>query len=198
MGRKIVAIVGSYRKDGTIDTAVETILAGARERGAATHTIYLTEQHIEFCRNCRECMQEPGTERGVCPQQDDLRPILEEVEAADVVVLGSPVNCGNVTAIFRRFMERLVSSAYWPWGLAAPRRRKKLLRRQAVLVASSAMPGIFIPLFTGTLGALRNAAKMLGAKPVKTMCIGLAAGEPHFVLPKRTLARARRIGLRLA
>ena len=67
MGKRIVAIVGSYRKEGTIDTAVEAILAGAREKGATTHTIYLTEQHIEFCRNCRNCVQPPGTERGKCP-----------------------------------------------------------------------------------------------------------------------------------
>ncbi len=198
MGAKVVAIVGSYRKDGTIDTAVEAILAGAREKGAATHTIYLTEQHIEFCTNCRTCVQVPGTERGNCPQQDDMEPILQEIEAADAVVLGSPVNCGNVTAIFRRFMERLLGCMYWPWGQDAPSSRGSKSAKKAVLVASSAMPGILIPLFTGTMGALRTAAKMLHAKPVGKICIGLTAGEPHHVLSARTLARARRIGMRLA
>jgi multimeric flavodoxin WrbA len=198
MGKKVVAIVGSYRKDGTIDTAVEAILAGAREKGAVTHTIYLTEQHIEFCRNCRTCVQIPGPERGKCPQQDDLEPILQEIEAADAVVLGSPVNCGNVTAIFRRFMERMIGFGYWPWGQAAPKSRGKAPRRKAALVASSAMPGFMIPLFTGTMTALRTTAKMLGAKPVGSMCIGLVGGEPHPILQPRTLARARRIGLKLA
>jgi multimeric flavodoxin WrbA len=198
VGNKIVAIVGSYRKDGTIDTAVEAILAAAREKGAATHTIYLTEQHIEFCRNCRICMQTPGPERGKCPQQDDLDPILQEIEAADAVVLGSPVNCGNVTAIFRRFMERLVGCGYWPWGKPAPSPRSKALPRKAALVTSSAMPGVMVPIFTGTMTALRMAAKMLGARPVGSVCIGLAAGEVHHRLPARKLARARRIGLKLA
>lgn len=69
MGAKIVAIVGSYRKDGVIDTAVEAVLAGAREKGANTHTIYLTEHHIEFCRNCRTCVQTPGQERGSVPSR---------------------------------------------------------------------------------------------------------------------------------
>jgi putative NADPH-quinone reductase len=198
MGKRVVAIVGSYRKEGTIDAAVEAILAGAREKGATTHTIYLTEQHIEFCRNCRTCMEASGPERGKCPQQDDLELILEEIEAADAVVLGSPVNCGNVTAIFRRFMERIVGFGYWPWGQKAPKSRGVPSARKAALVASSAMPGFFIPLFTGTATALRTTAKMIGAKPVGTMWIGLAAGEPHHVIPSRTLARARRLGLRLA
>jgi multimeric flavodoxin WrbA len=103
---KVVAIVGSYRKGGTIDSAVEAVLEGAREKGAETVTLYLTEKHIEFCTNCRKCMQAPGEERGKCEQQDDLEPMLQEIESANALVLGSPVNFFNVTAIFRRFMER--------------------------------------------------------------------------------------------
>jgi len=34
MSKKVVAIIGSYRKGGNIDRAVEAILAGAREKGA--------------------------------------------------------------------------------------------------------------------------------------------------------------------
>ena len=113
MSKKIVAIVGSYRKQGVTDTAVDAILAAAGECGARTSKIYLTEQHIEFCTNCRECMQAPGSERGVCVQKDDLQLVLDEIESADAIILSSPVNCGNVTAIFRRSMERLVGYAWW-------------------------------------------------------------------------------------
>src|ERR1035438_8317769 len=83
MSIKVVAIVGSYRKGGAIDNAVEAVLEGAREKGAQTRTIYLTDQHLEFCTNCRKCTQPPGAERGQCAQQDDLEAILKEIEAAD-------------------------------------------------------------------------------------------------------------------
>src|ERR1039457_3391334 len=112
MAGKVVAIVGSYRRGGTVANPVQGILAGAREAGAETHIIYLTEQHIEFCTNCRRCTQAPGAQRGQCVQQDDLQGILDEVDAADAIVLGSPVNYWNLTAIFRRFMERLLGAAY--------------------------------------------------------------------------------------
>jgi len=197
MGPKIVAIVGSYRKGGTVDSAVEAILEGAREKGAETRTIYLTDQHIEFCHNCRRCTQAPGIQRGQCVQQDDLQSILDEIETADAIVLGSAVNCWNVTAIFRRFMERLVGAAYWPWGKPAPKQRDSHFARKAVLVASSAAPGFCIPLLTGASRALRVTAKLLGAKTVGKMWIGLAAQEPHPTLSPKTLARARRLGLGL-
>ena len=198
MGRKVVAIVGSYRRGGTIDSAVQAILEGARENGAETSTIYLTEQHLEFCQNCRRCTQAPGTQRGQCVQQDDLQGILDEVDAADAIVLGSPVNYWNLTAIFRRFMERLLGAAYWPWGQAAPKPRDTHFTRRAVLVASSAMPGFCIPLFTGAARALRVTAKMLGAKTVAKLWIGLSAKQPFETISPKTRLQARRIGLKLA
>ncbi|HUV70723.1 MAG TPA: flavodoxin family protein [Terracidiphilus sp.] len=195
---KVVAIVGSYRKGGTIDSTVEAVLAGAREKGAKTVTFYLTDKHIEFCTNCRQCTQEPGERRGNCKQQDDLEPMLRQIEAADALVLGSPVNYYNVTAIFRRFMERLLGYAYWPWKQAAPKWRKKKVSKKAVLIASSAAPGFLIPLATGAARALRLTARVLGAKPVGHMWIGLVAGEPHHNLSARNRERARQLGRQLA
>jgi NAD(P)H-dependent FMN reductase len=198
MSRKIVAIIGSYRKGGAIDSAVEAVLDGARENGAQTHTIYLTDQHIEFCTNCRQCTQTPGEVRVQCTQHDDLEPMLQEIEAADAVVLASPVNYWNVTAIFRRFLERLLGYIYWPWGQNAPKPRNRRQPRKAVLVASSGMPGFLIPFTTGAAKALRLAAQSLGAKPVGSLWIGLAAHEPHPKLSARTLKRARLMGMKLA
>jgi len=198
VAQKVVAIVGSYRKGGTIDSAVQAILSAAREKGTQTHTVYLTDQHLEFCANCRRCTQAPGLQRGSCVQQDGLQSILIEIDAADSLVLGAPVNDWNVTAIFRQFMERLLGYCYWPWGQAAPRLRNKRLARRAVLVSSSAMPGFCIPLLTGAARALRLTAKTLGVKPVASLWIGLAAKQPNQPLSPRALARARRIGLTLA
>jgi putative NADPH-quinone reductase len=198
MRRKVVGLVGSYRKGGTIDSAVEAILAGAREQGAETKTIYLREQHIEFCNNCRACTQQPGAERGKCLQEDDLESILTEIESAEAVVLGSPVNYYNLTALFRQFMERLLGYTYWPWGQAAPHTRNHMRPRKAILVASTAMPGFCIPLFTGASKALQIAAGSLGARTVGKMWIGLSSREQHPTLSARNRARARRLGMKLA
>jgi len=198
MSARVVAIVGSYRSGGATDRAVEAVLEGARVLGAQTQTFHLTEQHIEFCRNCRECTQQPGVERGPCKQKDDLEAMLKEIEAADAVVLASPVNYYNVTAIFRRFLERLLGFTYWPWGQNGPAMRNKRKPRKAVLVAAAGMPGFLIPLTTGAARALRLAAGMLGAKPVGKLWVGLAAGKQRTALSARTMERARRLGMKLA
>ena len=53
--RKIVAIVGTYRKGKVIDSAASEVLRGAESRGAETEKIHLIDKHIEFCNNCRMC-----------------------------------------------------------------------------------------------------------------------------------------------
>jgi hypothetical protein len=48
MVRRITAVVGSYRKGGTIDSIVSEILSAAGEAGAETHKIYLADKRIEL------------------------------------------------------------------------------------------------------------------------------------------------------
>ena len=198
MSARIVAVVGSYRKGGATDSAVEAVLEGARAMGARTQIFHLTEKHIEFCKNCRACTQLPGPQRGRCPQEDDLESMLKEIEAADSLVLASPVNYYNVTAIFRRFLERLLGFVYWPWGQKGPALRTKATPRKAVLVATSAAPGFLIPWLTGASRALKVAAGVLGAKPVGRLWIGLTADKPRPMLSARTIERARSMGMKLA
>jgi multimeric flavodoxin WrbA len=66
MNKRVVAIVGSYRKGGVTETAVEAILEGARAKGADTQFIRLSDHPLEFCTNCRRCTQDPGEARGTC------------------------------------------------------------------------------------------------------------------------------------
>jgi hypothetical protein len=197
MAPKILAITGSYRRDGIIETAVEAILAGAQAAGAETSIIRLMDHHLEFCSNCRTCTQDPGARRGPCVQDDELEEILVKVDEADGLVLGAPVNFFNVSAVFRRFLERLVGFVYWPWGQPGPSVRDKRLPRKSVLVASSAMPGLFLPLATGAPRALKTASKILGARPIGTLWIGTSANEPHHALPSKTITKAGRLGRNL-
>ena len=198
MARKIIAITGSYRRNGTIERAVDAILHAAAEKGAETQKIRLIESHIEFCRNCRKCTQQEGPHRGVCAQPDDMEDILRKIEAADGLVLASPVNFFGVTAVTQRFMERLVCYAFWPWGKPGPVTRVKDRGLKAVLVTSSAMPAALGRIFTRSLGGLKRAAKTLGAKPAGTLFIGKAALHEKQELPQAILDKARKLGYEIA
>jgi multimeric flavodoxin WrbA len=198
MSKRILGIVGSYRKGGVIDTFVTEVLASAKEQGAETAKIYLTDQHIEFCTNCRTCTQEAGTERGKCVQQDDMADILAQCRNSDAIVLGAPVNFFNVNAVTRKFMERLVCFAYWPWDAMGPQVRDTTQHGSAVLITSTAMPALLAGIFTGALRALKITAKTMGAKPVASITVGMIARAEHPSVPGKALRKARAAGRKLA
>ena len=194
----VVAIVGSYRREGIIDEAVEAILAGARAEGAITSKIHLLDHPIEFCRNCRACTQPEGSLRGPCPQHDSLTLILDQIDAADAIVLASPINFFNVTAMMRRFLERLVAYAYWPWGTPAPSERINVKNKKAIIVLSSAAPAILTRYLTGAPKALKTAASLVGARIAGTLYCGLAAQSPDQKLSPAILRKAHLLGRKIA
>jgi multimeric flavodoxin WrbA len=195
---KITAIVGTYRKKGVIDSAVDELLGAAAAAGAQVTKFHLVDEQIEFCNNCRSCTQQAGGEFGCCVINDRMRPILDEIERSDGIVLASPMDFGTVTAVKKRFIERLVCFAYWPWGKAAPSTRKRERAKRAVVVASSAAPAILARLFTSMVLLLNQAARLLGAKRVDVLFFGLAAMKDRPDLGDKVRRTAQRLGRRLA
>lgn len=195
---KITAILGTYRKGGVIDSAVDELLGAAVAAGAQTTKFYLVDEPIEFCTNCRSCTQQAGDEFGRCVIDDRMRPILEEIEHSDAIVLASPMNFGTVTAVMKRFIERLVCCAYWPWGKLAPSTRKRERTKLAVVVASSAAPAMLARLFTSMVGLLKQTARLLGAKRVDVLFMGLAALEERPDVGDKARRKAQRLGRKLA
>lgn len=195
--KKIVGVVGSYRKGHIIDSAVDEVLAAAQQAGASVSKIYLLDRHIEFCNNCRSCTGEQGDRRGSCVIKDDMGALLDTLESADGIVLGSPINFFSVTALTKRFVERLVCYAYWPWGGRVPTLRSTKRSRRAVLLLSCAMPAFMARLFCGAPRVLKSAATVLGARSVGMLIIGQVAQQQDQALPPRARNKARRLGARL-
>ncbi len=47
-------------------------------------------------------------EYGKCAVNDDLTPVLDQMESVDALILGSPIYFGEVTGEMRSFLERLL------------------------------------------------------------------------------------------
>ncbi len=123
--------------------------------------------------------------------------ILDRYNMSDGIVIGAPVNCFNLNALTRKFMERLVCFTYWPWGEPGYKLRKKSRGKKAVLITSSAVPAIMGRIFTGAPRALRVIAKVMGAKPIALLFAGLSAQKEKAVLSDKMVRRAREAGRKL-
>ena len=74
--RKVLAINGSYRDGGVTDRAIEKAIENLEALDVDVEHIRLREHPIEFCRNCRQCMQQPGDAPGKCVLDDGMAELV--------------------------------------------------------------------------------------------------------------------------
>lgn len=195
---KILVINGSYRDDGFTDQAVEIAVAYLKTSGVEVETILLREYPIQFCLNCRECTQAPGASPGNCIQKDGMHALVDKIEQSSGYILAAPTNMGSITAIFKRFMERLVVYAYWPWSADYPRYRKDdQPRKKAMLISSCAAPGFLGRWIYDSSKQLKMTAKIIGADSVGTLFAGQVSKKNLQALPGNVDARIQNLVMKL-
>ena len=105
--KKIVAINASSRKKWNTGALIREAAKGAASEGAQVKVIDLYAlDHFTGCVSCFGCKL-PGHE-GKCVYKDGLLPVLEEIRAADGLVIGTPNYLGDASAGFRALYERLI------------------------------------------------------------------------------------------
>jgi len=195
---KILVINGSYRDDGFTDQVVNIAADCLRTSGVEVETIRLREYPIQFCLNCRECTQAPGESPGVCIQQDGMQALVDKIEESSGYILAAPTNLGSVTAIFKRFLERLVVYSYWPWSANYPRYRKEgQPRKKALLISSCAAPGFFGRWLYDSNKQLKMTAKIIGADCVGTLSAGQVGKKAGQILTGKVEAKIQTMAAKL-
>jgi NAD(P)H-dependent FMN reductase len=189
--KRVLVVNGSYRDGGVTDQLIALAVEQLDSGGAETEIVNLRDYPLEFCLNCRECMQIPGSAPGKCVLDDGMAALVERIEAADAYILAAPTNFGSVSAVFKRFMERLAVYGYWPWGQPAPQYRKAgNTGKKALLISSCAAPGLMGRWFYASGRQLRKAATTIGAKPVGLLFSGMASQQAQPRLSARTIGAA--------
>lgn len=105
---KMLAVNGSPRRDHNTGLLLEKVVAGARDSGCEADLVHLRDlSPFVGCISCFNCKLVGGRSYGRCSVKDGLRPVLDLADAADVLVLGSPLYFMVDSALMRAFMERL-------------------------------------------------------------------------------------------
>ncbi|KKH97963.1 flavodoxin [Methanosarcina sp. 1.H.T.1A.1] len=101
---KVLGLVGSPKVDGNTSRLVNAVLEGAAEKGAETVVYNLASLDIKGCDACCRCQ-----EHGCCVIDDDMQKLYREIQAADVLVLGSPVYMWQMTAQTKLLIDRMTA-----------------------------------------------------------------------------------------
>ena len=103
---KVLVFNGSPKKEKS-DTLhiTRAFLEGMKEAAPQEiQTITVIDRHIEFCRGCFACKYNGGH----CAIDDDMRTILEQILASDLLLFSYPLHSYGMPAALKNLIDRLL------------------------------------------------------------------------------------------
>lgn len=107
---KVILLNGSPHEKGCTWAALYEMSRTLEKEGVETELIHIGNKAVRGCISCGYCKK-----NGKCVFQDDLvNEVAPKLEAADGLVVGSPVYYGSPNGTILSFMDRLFYSTHYP------------------------------------------------------------------------------------
>ena len=101
---KVVAFNGSARKGGNTAILLGYVLKELEKEGIETELIELSGARIHGCLACRKCSMNKDRR---CAQKGDVgNALIEKMEQADGILLGSPTYVADISPEIKALMDR--------------------------------------------------------------------------------------------
>ena len=118
----IIVLNGSPRPNGNTAAMVEAFVEGASGKGHNVTVVPVCQKKIAGCLACEYCHTKG---EGKCVQQDDMQEVYPALDAAEMIVLASPIYYHSFTGQLQCAINRI-------YALDKPKHLKK-----AALILSS-------------------------------------------------------------
>lgn len=105
MSKRVLILSGSPRKGGNSDLLCDEFLRGAQESGNQAEKVFLRSKKVAPCNACYYCKSSGGK----CAISDDMTEILNKMQAADVIVMASPVYFYSIDSQMKAVIDRSVA-----------------------------------------------------------------------------------------
>lgn len=103
---KIVAFLGSPRRNGNTELLLKEAIRGIHDLGLEVQTFNLNLMKIRPCQDCGEC-----TETGLCKFRDDMDKIYSAIRESHRFILASPIFFFALSAQVKIMIDRC--QAFW-------------------------------------------------------------------------------------
>lgn len=99
---KVIAVLGSPRKNSSSSALAKRIIDGATEAGHEVVIYNINEMNVMGCQACRAC-KDNGID---CILDDDLKPYWKDLHECGALILAAPNYCSQVCGPMITFMNR--------------------------------------------------------------------------------------------
>lgn len=179
---KVIAFVGSPRKQANIYTLVNSMVQGAKDKGLETKIYYLNDLNIRPCQSCMYCRK---PENKCCIINDDLKDFYSEIKDAEYLILASPVYIHQISGLLKNAIDR-----FYP--LTDHKHKPRFGIKKTIFIYSQAVPVPF--LFSRYFRYFENSLKAMGIRTYKRLVLKGAFVKDAASKNQKILHRAYTIG----
>lgn len=129
---KILTIMGTPHK-GNTRAIVDLFLKEFEKDNNEFDEIVLPIDFNKPCMGCANCILN-GEDK--CPHYNDINPLVEKIENADLIVLGTPVFVGSCTGSLKLFLDHLA----YMWLVHRP--KESMFNKVGLIVTSAGGSGV--------------------------------------------------------
>lgn len=180
---KIVAFLGSPRKNGYTAQLMNRILDGAKSAGADVVVYDLNAEGIKGCQGCFYCRSHED-----CATKDALYPMYEDIKNADGIVFGSPIYFGTITGQAKLWLDRMYPMYALDFSPRFPGKNLVTVYTQANGDRSC---------FLDAIDSNNKSLQAFGWDLIDSLHI-YGNTAPNYSIPKELLERAFEVGKKLA
>ena len=124
MGKSVIILNGSPRKNGNTAALTAEFTRGALENGNTVTEFYLNGMNVHGCLGCCRGGKDPASP---CVQKDDMEKIYPVYREADIVVLASPLYYWTISGQLKTAFDRLFAVAECDPNYRNPKKQTVLL-----------------------------------------------------------------------
>lgn len=103
---RVLCIAGSPRRGGNSDQLLDALARGVRDAGGEPLRLVAANVGAHPCRGCNACSQ-----TGECVVRDGMDDVYAALDAADAIVISTPVYFATVPAVLKIIYDRC--QPYW-------------------------------------------------------------------------------------
>lgn len=177
---KLLALNASPHRRGNTATIMGWIAEGAQQAGAAIDWLHLADLNINYCQGCQACLSDQPR----CQLVDDLPQVLQGLQDAHGVIVGSPVYGGSVSAQLKTLLDRIT-----------------LLKLYAALPGERPVVGVATSGIAPATGVARQASALFGRAVgnLGVKCARITQGDrsPESLQAHPKRRKALRLGRKL-
>ena len=165
----MLLINGSPRRKGSCAELLRIVEEMGEGSGYECELVNLSDLKIGYCKGCMSCKK-----TGKCAFDDDMTPLYEKIQDADVFVISTPVYFAAETGLMKNFIDRWYALMdYGPNGTRTFRFGKE--KKGVIAITCGAPDGNVV--YMGLVSRLTMTLKSCGLSDVVSVVIPQASPE---------------------